>query len=183
MRDPSSVPIVGYGKTVGTRAVEEDVQMPRSGTIMRFVVWALGGLAIALVWLSLMSPPLWAATSTTIPLDAIRSGDCTGEDVELSGTIHLVSQLQSDGSEVGHFNFQGVSAVGLTSGTTYRASSVDNFHLAAPFPSDITSVRSLRLISRGPEDNLLVRFLFHITVNAKGEITAEVEDVSIKCKG
>lgn len=157
--------------------------MPSSGTIKRFMLWALGALAAALVWLTLMSPPLWAATSTTIPLDAIRSGDCTGEDVELSGTIHLVSQLQPDGSEVSHFNFQGVSGVGLTSGTKYRASSVDHVRLAAPFPSDITSVRSLRLISRGPEDDLLVRFLFHITVNANGEVTAEVEDVTSKCKG
>jgi hypothetical protein len=157
--------------------------MPTSETTTRFVLWALGGLAIALVWLILMSPPLWAATSTTIPLDAIRSGDCTGEDVELSGTIHLVSQTQSDGSEVGHFNFQGVSGVGLTSGTTYRASAVDHVRLGAPFPSDIHSVRSLRLISPGPEDNLLIKFLFHITVNANGEITAEVEDVNSECKG
>jgi hypothetical protein len=157
--------------------------MPSSETIRRFVLGALGALGVALVWLSLMSAPLWAATSTTIPLDGIRSGDCTGEDVELSGTIHLVSQLQSDGSEVGHINYQGVSGVGLTSGTTYRSSSVDNFRLAAPFPSDITSVRSLRLISPGPEDDLLVRFLFHITVNANGEITAEVEDVNFECVG
>ena len=157
--------------------------MPSSGTITRSMLWALGALALALVWLGLVSPPLWAATSTTIPLDFIRSGDCTGEDVELSGEIHLVSQLQSDGSEVGHFNYQGVSGVGLTSGTTYRASTVDNFRLAAPFPSDITSVRTLHLISPGPEDNLLVRFLFHITVNANGETTVEIEDVDIECNG
>jgi hypothetical protein len=178
------MPIVGLGKMAATRAPKkEEVQMPSSGTIKRFMLWELGGLAIALVWLSLMSPPLWAATSTTIPLEAIRSGDCTGEDVELSGKIHLVSQIQPDGSEVGHVNYQGVSGVGLTSGTTYRASSVDSFRLAAPFPSDIHSVRSLRLISPGPEDDLLVKFLFHITVNANGEITAEVEDVDSECVG
>jgi hypothetical protein len=158
-------------------------QMPSSGTITRFMLWALGALAIALVWLSLVSPPLWAATSTTIPLDVIRSGDCTGEDVQLSGTIHLVSQTQPDGSEVGHINYQNVSGVGLTSGTTYRASTVDTFRLEAPFPSDIHSVRSLRLISPGPEDDLLVMFLFHITVNANGEITAEIEDVNFECVG
>ena len=157
--------------------------MPGSRTITRVVLWALGGLAIALVCLSLVSSPLWAATSTTIPFEAIRSGDCTGEDVELSGTIHLVSQLQSDGSEVGQINYQGVSGVGLTSGTTYRASSVDHFRLGAPFPSDITSVRSVRLISPGAEDNLLVRFLFHITVNANGETTAEVREVNMECEG
>src|SRR5215211_2181156 len=157
-------------------------QMPSSGTIRRFMLWALGALAIALVWLSLVSPPLWAATSTTIPLDVVRSGDCTGEDVQLSGTIHLVSQTQPDGSEVGHFNYQNVSGVGLTSGTTYRASTVDTFRLEAPFPSDIHSVRSLHLIGQETEDNLLLKFLFHITVDANGEIRASIDDVSIQCR-
>src|SRR5215211_5830985 len=157
-------------------------QMPSSGTITRFMLWALGALAIALVWLSLVSPPLWAATSTTIPLDVVRSGDCTGEDVQLSGTIHLVSQTQPDGSEVGHFNYQNVSGVGLTSGTTYRASTVDTFRLEAPFPSDITSVSSFHLISQGKQDNLLVNVLFHITVNANGEVTAFIDDRSIQCR-
>src|ERR671921_3051943 len=107
-------------------------QMPSSGTITRFMLWVLGALAIAFVLLSLVSPPLWAATSTTIPLDVIRSGDCTGEDVQLSGTIHLVSQTQRDGSVVGHFNYQNVSGVGLTSGTTYRSSAIDTFRLGTP---------------------------------------------------
>ena len=156
--------------------------MPSSGTITRFMFWALGALAIALVWLSLVSPPLWAATSTTIPLDAIRSGDCTGEDVQLSGTIHLVSQTQPDGSIVGHINYQNVSGVGLTSGTTYRASTVDTFRLEAPFPSDIHSVSSLHLIGQGTEDKLLVNVLFHITVDANGEMRASIEDVSIQCR-
>jgi hypothetical protein len=150
--------------------------------LMGLLFWALGGLAAELVLLSLLSAPLWAATSTTIPLDVIRSGDCTGEDVDLSGTIHLVSQTQRDGSEVGHFNWQNVSGVGLTSGTKYRASTVDTFRLEAPFPSDIHSVRSLHLIGQGAEDNLLVKFLFHITVDANGEIRASIDDVSIQCR-
>ena len=153
-----------------------------SSRTMRLLFRALGGLAAGLVLLSLLSAPLWAATSTTIPLDVIRSGDCTGEDVELSGTIHLVSQTQRDGSEVGHFNYQNVSGVGLTSGTTYRASTVDTFRLEAPFPSDIHSVRSLHLIGQGTEDNLLVKFFFHITVDANGEIRASIDDVSIQCR-
>src|SRR5687767_7596117 len=88
-------------------------QMPSSGTITRFMLWALGAVGIALVWLRLVSPPLWAATSTTIPLGAIRSGGCTGEDGQLSGTIHLVPQTPGDGREVGQFNYQKVSGVGL----------------------------------------------------------------------
>jgi hypothetical protein len=152
---------------------------------MRLLLWAVGGLAAALVLLSLLSAPLWAATSTKVPLEAIVFNNCTGdtgEEVKLSGTIHLVSQTQRDGSEVGHFNWQNVSGVGLTSGTTYRASTVDNFRLKAPFPSDIHSVRSLHLIGQGTEDNLLIKFLFHITVDANGEIRASIDDVSVKCR-
>jgi hypothetical protein len=153
-----------------------------SSSTMRLLLWALGGLAAALVWLSLLSSPLWAATSTTMPIDFIRSNDCTGEQVELSGTIHLVSQTQRDGSIVGHFNYQNVRGVGLTSGTTYRASTIDTFRLKAPFPSDITSVSSFHLISQGTQDNLLVHVLFHMTVNANGEVTAFIDDLSIQCR-
>jgi hypothetical protein len=156
--------------------------MVSSRTTIRLLLWAIGGVAAALVWLSLLGAPLWAATSTKIPLDFIRSNDCTGEQVELSGTIHLVSQQQSDGSVVGHFNYQNVSGVGLTSGTTYRASTVDTVRLAAPFPSDITSVGSFHLIGQGENDNLLVNALFHITVNANGEVTASIDDTSIRCR-
>lgn len=155
---------------------------PLSATAAAVLLWALGGLAISLVWLSLLSLPVWAATSTTIPLNAIRSNDCTGEQVELSGTIHLVSQTQRDGSIVGHFNYQQVSGVGLTSGTEYRGSTVDNFRLSEPFPSDITSVSSFHLIGQGTEDNLLVNDLLHITVDANGNVTASVDDVDIQCR-
>jgi hypothetical protein len=146
------------------------------------VLWALGGLAICLVCLSLLSQPVWAATSTTIPLNAIRSNDCTDEQVQLSGTIHLVSQTQRDGSIVGHFNYQGVSGVGLTSGTEYRGSTVDNLRLSEPFPSDINSVSSFHLIGRGTEENLLVNVLFHITVDANGNVTASIDEVDIQCR-
>jgi hypothetical protein len=160
----------------------ENTQVASSRTTMRLLLWALGGVAAALVWFSLLSAPLWAATSTKIPLDSIRSNDCTGEQVELSGTIHLVSQQQSDGSVVGHFNYQNVSGVGLTSGTTYRASTVDTVRLEAPFPSDIHSVGSFRLIGQGTNDNLLVNALFHITVDANGEVRASIEDLDTQCR-
>ena len=146
------------------------------------VLWALGALAISLVCLSLLSQPAGAATSTTIPLNAIRSNDCTDEQVQLSGNIHLVSQTQRDGTVVGHFNYQGVSGVGLTSGTEYRASTVDNFRISEPFPSDINSVSSFHLIGQGTEENLLVNVLFHITVDANGEVTASIDEVDIQCR-
>lgn len=147
----------------------------------RFLTLVLVGLVLA--WLSLVSPApvVSAATSNFFPLHAIRSADCTGELVELSGTIHLVSQTQDDGSLIGHFNYQGVTAVGLTSGNIYHASAVDHFRLSDPFPSSISSIRSFHLISEGADSNLLVSALFHITVNGNGEVTTSIDTLDMQC--
>jgi hypothetical protein len=55
--------------------------------------------------------------------------------VELSGILHLVSHVLPDGSVLGHFNYQNVTGIGLSSGIKYRASAVDQVRLEAPFPS------------------------------------------------
>jgi hypothetical protein len=116
-----------------------------------------------------------------MPVHFLRSADCTGEVVEISGTIHMMNQTQTDGSVIGHFNYQNVSGVGLTSGNTYQVSAVDTFRLSAPFPTDISSLQSFRLISRGSESNLLVTVLYHITVNANGEVIASIDDLNMQC--
>lgn len=121
------------------------------------------------------------AGSSEMPLHFFRSADCTGEVVEISGTIHLLSQMQPDGSVIGHFNYQDVTGLGLTSGAVYRVSAVDHFRLAAPFPSSIQSERSFRLISQGSASNLLVRALYHFTVNASGEVTASIDELNMQC--
>ena len=136
----------------------------------------------ALVFISLMVvSSVMAATSGSIELNAIRSNDCSGESVQLSGLIHFVSQTQPNGDVVGHFNYQAVTGLGLTSGTRYHVSAIDQFHLTAPFPSSIYSVRSFRLISEGGGDNLLVRVLFLITVNANGEIAMTIDELTTSC--
>jgi hypothetical protein len=140
-----------------------------------------GLILIASLFLHVSAASALGATSTDMPLDFLRSADCTGEIVEISGTIHMLNQVQADGSVIGHFNYLNVSGVGLTSGNTYRANAVDQFRLSAPFPSSINSVRSFLLISRGWSSNLLVTVLYHITVNANGEATTSIDDLTMQC--
>lgn len=121
------------------------------------------------------------ATSTSISLHAIRSNECNGEQVELSGVIHLVSHSLPDGSVLGHFNYQNVTGIGLSTGIQYRVSAVDQVRLEAPFPSSIQSVRHFRLLAQGTGDDVLVDAIFHITVNANGEVTAEIEELTTRC--
>ncbi len=149
---------------------------------MRKLISTLAGLTLLLtLCLSAGAAAALGATSTDMPVHFLRSADCTGEVVEISGTIHLVNQTQADGSVVGHFNYQNVSGVGLTSGNLYRVSAVDHFRLSSPFPTDVTSVQSFRLINHGAESNLLVTVLHHITVNANGEVTASIDDLTMQC--
>ena len=127
--------------------------------------------------------PAVAANSHTLPLHFIRSNECTGEDVEITGTIHLVSHTQPDGGIIGHFNYQDVTGTGLTSGTRYRVSATDQVHLSAPFPSSTHSVRSFRLIAPGPNDDVLVHALTVITVTANGDVSASIVELTTRCMG
>ena len=139
------------------------------------------GIVLVLLSLTAVVSAKQGATSHQLPLHAIRSGDCTGELVELTGIIHLVSHTQQDGSVIGHFNYQNVTGIGLTSGIRYHVSAVDHFHLSASIQSSVHSVRNFHLISEGSSDNLLVQGLYIINVNANGEVTVEVDDLSMVC--
>jgi hypothetical protein len=150
--------------------------------ILRFLISIFGVLAMSLAFShSAGAASDLGATSRRETIVFERSADCTGETVLISGTIHFVTQTQADGSFVGHFNYQNMPGLGLTSGTIYRVSAVDQLRLSAPFPSSINSVRSFHLISLGSENNLLITFLFHITVNANGEVTASIDDSHAQC--
>jgi hypothetical protein len=43
-------------------------------------------------------------------------------------------------------------------------------------------VNNFRIIGQGPGNNYLVHEVFHVTINANGEVTAYVDNFSIECK-
>jgi hypothetical protein len=156
--------------------------MHRQNNLLRSLISILAGLTLMFtIFLPGSAASALGATSTDMPLYFLRSADCTDEMVEISGTIHMVNQIQADGSAMGHFNYLNVSGVGLTSGNIYQTNAVDHIRLSAPFPSSITSVRSFLLISRGASSNLLIHVAYHITINEKGGMTAFIEDLDIQC--
>lgn len=152
----------------------------RTIMLLGVVISLLLGLSVGRV------EPVSAAVvqNTTVPLNAIRSQDCTGGLVQLEGTIHLVALLEGEGTVAGHLNYQRVTATELTSGTVYRASSVDNFRvdLGGSFPADVTSVRNIHLAGPGGGGNLTVQIVVHLTVTANGDVTAVVESFSSSCR-
>ena len=81
---------------------------------------------------------------------------------------------------------QGVSGTGLWSGTAYRVNGPSpntTFNTSGPPPLVSTFGVNFHIISQGAAPNFLVHILFHVTVNANGEVTALVMDYSPRCTG
>jgi hypothetical protein len=122
----------------------------------------------------------YAATSTKVPFDTTFTPTGPGcenaEDIHLTGTLNIVTTT-ANGKTIRQFHPQGITGVGETTGTTYRGTGgtiiigdptndgkthtyVNNFNIIATKPAGISSIEHLVL---------------HITVNAQGEITADVQ--------
>lgn len=108
--------------------------------------------------------------------------------VDLSGTLHtLVSATVNANSASGYFHFQpdGISGVGETTGTVYHATGVtlQSFKTALQNgQGSQTYVNNFRIIGDGPGNNYLVHETLHITFNAGGNVTVSFDDLRIDCK-
>ena len=123
-----------------------------------------------------------------IPFDFVLAPEeACGEAIHLNGTLlaHFSSTETSSGNvQIGfHFNPQGITGVGLTSGATYHATGVTlgtTTIKAAGGVSD-TFVNSFKIIGNGSAPNFLETDVFHLTMNANGVVTATVERSTIRC--
>jgi hypothetical protein len=128
-----------------------------------------------------------------IPLDLLVNVPCAngglGEDVQLNGMLHELISFEINGNTASgkaHFQPQGVSGVGLTTGAKYRGTGVTQERFKEPVASDgsastFSFVNNFRIIGQGPGNNLLFHDVVHVTVNANGDVTAEVELHKIDC--
>lgn len=145
-----------------------------------WVFWRIAIGALALMGLTLgPPPPVQAAASSSIPFNAVRYADCTQEMVTLSGNIHLLIHPQSNGNILVHFNYQGATGIGQTSGITYRASAVDQLLLGYSLNLNVT--RNFQLISQGVSSNLLITVVYRVTTSSTGEVTVHVDTLNMRC--
>jgi hypothetical protein len=111
-----------------------------------------------------------------------------GEVIEVSGPLHILSHVTISNSGNFHFKIhfqpQGISGVGLTTGDKYQATGVtqEEFNSNAPLPITDTYVNNFRMIGQGPGNNFLVHQNFHITINANGDVTSLHNNSSVECK-
>ena len=135
--------------------------------------------------------------SEKFPFTQLAFGPCAdggdGELVEITGTMHSVSFLKFD--ETGglhgglhakfHFQPQGATGIGLTTGDVYQAVGVTqetNNWSFDDVPHEWTYINNFRMIGQGKAPNFNLHVTWHLTMNANGEVTADFIKEEVTCK-
>ncbi len=147
-------------------------------------------ISLAVVACGLLAVTSASATATTekIPFDVVLAPEeACGEAIHLSGTLlaqFSFTETSGGNVEIGfHFNPQGITGVGLTSGATYHATgeTLGTTTIRATGGISDTFVNNFKIIGEGSAPNFLETDVIHVTVNANGVVTATVEKSMIRC--
>ena len=134
-----------------------------------------------------------ASTHITQPFNSSLLISCAnggqGEMVALSGEVDIVSHSSTDANGGGHLSMHirpsSVTGVGATSGLMYRGTGgglVSQFDAADGHPAVYTMINNFRVLGQGPGNNVLMHMTIHVTMNANGDQTAQVDLSSQGCK-
>jgi hypothetical protein len=111
-----------------------------------------------------------------------------GEVVDLSGPLHTLISFTINGNNVsGYFHFQpqGISGTGETTGAKYQATGVTQESFKSYLQNgqaNFTFVNNFRIIGQGPGNNFLVHETLHLTINADGTLTVSHDNFSADCR-
>jgi hypothetical protein len=121
---------------------------------------------------------------TTVVVPCAARG--AGEAVNLVGEVHAVFAVTHEGDGglhiMIHFNYAGVSGIGLTTGNKYQASGGDHFVSNSGRPgNEFTFVNNFLMTAPGRGNNLRVHELVHVTTDTNGVVTADVDNTTVDC--
>lgn len=126
---------------------------------------------------------LVANQRTTV--DTVVFDQCTGEDIALSGTAHVVFSITQGAGSGFHLQFhlnEVLSGTGLTTSRQYQSIRVSAFTLNMNgLPFEQTSAGSSRLLGQGSGGDIMSYFLQHITVDALGNLRVFNTDLRFEC--
>jgi hypothetical protein len=109
-----------------------------------------------------------------------------GEYVYLSGPLHMLFVTVVDGKggfhSKYHYQPQGISGRGETTGATYHATGGTQGTFNGRVGFQQTYVNNFKIIGAGRGNNYLVHENLHITVKPDGTVTAYVDHYSVVCK-
>jgi hypothetical protein len=177
---------------IGCRAVGAAIpRLLERGDVMRTTLIRRGGLSVAVACVLLVGIAAIAQAAVTInesmPVDIFTTNICNGEDVEFTGTGHVLmtySPAANGGTSVtAHENFSDVTGIG-SFGNTYVIPSAIDVSTVTNGATTVTGAGYLALISTGSAPNVLAHLTEHITLNANGVPTASITNITAEgCRG
>ena len=111
-----------------------------------------------------------------------------GETVQLTGILHVLTTFTINGNNVRgkfHYQPQGISGLGLTTGDKYQATGVTQDEFKGSLVNgqfEETYVNNFRIIGEGRDNNLLFQQISHSTINANGTVTTVIDSIKDDCK-
>ena len=117
---------------------------------------------------------------------SVGFNECTGEDVQFTGTVHGVLHLSPNGDGsyrlVATTNAAGVKGVGLTTGVRYVGVGNESYSTDLAPGSEATVVSTYRVIGRGAADDYFAMGVSRVRLEVDGSLTTLRQRVSIVCR-
>jgi hypothetical protein len=147
-------------------------------------------LAIGAGGVLAVAPAAQAAVTenTKVPIDLLVGIPCNGDTVELTGSLHILSSFTINNNQVSgydHFQPQGISGTDLTTGAKYQGTGVTQDQFSSSLvngQAQFSSVNNFKIIGQGTAPNYLVHKNTHLTFNANGTVTANVDNFTASCR-
>jgi hypothetical protein len=146
-----------------------------------FGIFVLGGVA------GMTAARADVVTNETLPVDVIVLVPCTGHLVELTGSLHVVLSVTTNGNHVSGtilLQPQGISGTDLTTGARYRGTGETLTTFGGTFTNgeaQETFVNNFKIVGKGSAPNYVVHENTHVTIDAGGTTTATLDNLSISC--
>ena len=141
--------------------------MKRSGIVTVLTVMVLAMAAV----------PAMAGT-TVIPFETTVTNDCTGEPIDIEGTLRVVTQELGGGS-IERSSIHDVTARGMETGSAYLVTPSPTVIRSGP--TSVTVVDRLAIV--GPDGSVFSAYTtFHFT-EVDGRLVAWVDIARTECRG
>ncbi len=153
-------------------------------------------IRVALSILAAFTMMLWSTSGAAaavevrerIPIEGFVFEDICGQElVHTSGSLLIVSSLTINDNRVSgivHGSPQGAKLIDGT-GQEYVGTGVFQSHFSEPLENGAAtflSLDSFKIIGKGGATSFLVQATISTTVNANGELTSSVENMSVRCR-
>ncbi len=142
-------------------------------------------------------PSAFGATETVtevtrIPFDSEVFSECTFEDIDVEGTMVVVSHLTTitddDGNILAtyqHLTLAVAGAKGVTEAgerVTFTFTDIFEFNFSSTGADTGLTNLNQQIVAQGPNNNSFLDFTFHGTVTPNGKFTGFVSNVRVGCR-